>query len=82
MESLQLEPIELKGRGSRYGEEFYTNFKDVVNDIYQNIKNKIIDDEHAIWVHSIGSLLAFELYYKMVENGGRIPKHVFVFFRI
>lgn len=25
----------------------------------------------------MGSLLAFELYYKVIENGGKIPKHIF-----
>ncbi|MBW9154569.1 thioesterase II family protein [Clostridium estertheticum] len=75
--NIQLEAIELKGRGTRYGEGFYTDFDDAVNDIYINIKNKIIDDDYAIFGHSMGSLLAFELYYKIVENGGRIPKHIF-----
>ncbi|MCR3758494.1 thioesterase [Clostridium felsineum] len=75
--NIQLEPIELKGRGSRYDEGFYTDFEDAVNDIYLKIKNKIIDDEYAIFGYSMGSLLAFELYYKIVENGGKIPKHIF-----
>lgn len=75
--NIQLEPIELKGRGTRYGEGWYSNFEDAVNDIYFNMKQKIVDDEYAIFGHSMGSLLAFELYYKIIENGGRIPKHIF-----
>lgn len=75
--NIKLEPIELKGRGSRYSEGYYTDLEDAVNDIYLNIKDKIINEEYAIFGHSMGSLLAFELYYKILESGGRIPKHIF-----
>ena len=44
--NIELEPIELKGRGVRYGEGFYTDFEEAVNDIYLKIKDKIIDDLH------------------------------------
>lgn len=75
--NIQLEPIELKGRGSRYSDGFYTNFEDAINDIYSQVEHKIMEDEYAIFGHSMGSLMAFELYYKIVENGGKIPKHIF-----
>lgn len=75
--NIQVEPIELKGRGTKYGEGYYTDFEDAVNDVYLNIKDEIINNEYAIFGHSMGSLLAFELYYKIVENGGKIPKHIF-----
>lgn len=59
--NIQLVPIELKGRGTRYGEGFYTDFEDAFNDIYLNIRDKIMEDEYALFGHSMGSLLAFEL---------------------
>ncbi|MBN3346609.1 thioesterase [Clostridium botulinum] len=74
---IQLELIELKGRGSRYGQSFYIDFEDAVNDVYLNINDKIINDEYAIFGHSMGSLLAFELYYKLAENGCKMPRHMF-----
>lgn len=74
---IKLEPVELKGRGSRYNEELYSDFEEAVNDIYMNIKDKIIEDEYAIFGHSMGSLLAFELCHKIIENNGKIPKHIF-----
>lgn len=75
--NIKLEPVELKGRGSRYGEGHYNDLQDAVNDIYLKIKDKIINEEYAIFGHSMGSLLAFELYYKIFENTGKIPKHIF-----
>ncbi|MCR3758120.1 thioesterase II family protein [Clostridium felsineum] len=76
-EHIKIEGIELKGRGIRYGEGFYVDFEEAVEDIYINIKNKIQDDDYAIFGHSMGSLLSFELYYKILENGGKLPKHMF-----
>ncbi len=75
--NIQIEPIRLKGRGSRFGEDFYENLEEAVNDIFMNIKNKIIDNEYAIFGYSMGSLLAYELYYKILNENYRIPKHIF-----
>lgn len=74
---IQLEPIELKGRGSRSNEDFYKNLEDAVEDIFKNIKDKILDDNYAIYGHSMGSLLAYELYYKIYNENVKIPKHIF-----
>ncbi|MDA2157985.1 MULTISPECIES: thioesterase II family protein [Bacillus cereus group] len=75
--SIQLEPIELKGRGKRFNEGFYETLEEAVEDIFQNIKDKIVDDEYAIYGHSMGGLLAYELYYKIFSENLRIPKHIF-----
>ncbi len=75
--SIQLEAIELKGRGKRYNEDFYETLDEAVEDIFTNIKNKIVDDDYAIYGHSMGSLLAYELYYKIIDMGYRKPRHIF-----
>lgn len=75
--SIKLEPIELKGRGKRFNENFYETLQEAVEDIFQNIKDKIVDDEYAIYGHSMGSLLGYELYHKIASKNLRIPKHIF-----
>lgn len=75
--SIQLESIELKGRGKRYGEIFYETLDEAVEDILRNIKDKIMDDDYAIYGHSMGSLLAYELYYKIKEQKLKNPRHIF-----
>lgn len=76
-QSIKLYPVELKGRGKRFQEDFYENLEDTVDDIFHNIKNLIIDNDYAIYGHSMGSLLAYELYYKINKMGARKPKHIF-----
>ena len=34
-------------------------------------------DEYAIYGYSMGSLLAYELYYKIIDQNLRRPKHIF-----
>lgn len=76
-ESIELSPIELKGRGKRYNQDFYIDINEAVNDIYDSIKDEIEENEYAIYGHSMGSLLAFELYYKISSMGKRKPTHIF-----
>ncbi|WP_291584166.1 thioesterase II family protein [Clostridium sp. UBA6640] len=73
---IQLEPIELKGRGRRFGEKFYETLEEAVNDIFEIIKVQIENEEYAIYGHSMGSLLAYELYYKINSENLRMPTHM------
>lgn len=75
--SINLYPIKLKGRGKRFDETFYESLEEAVDDIFSNIKDKIYDSDYAIYGHSMGSLLAYELYYKINEMSARKPKHMF-----
>lgn len=75
--SIQVVPIELKGRGKRFNEFFYESLEEAVDDIFENIKEKIVNDDYAIYGHSMGSLLAYELYYKISKLNFRKPKHIF-----
>lgn len=69
--------MEIKGRGKRFNEIFYDNLAEAVDDLFENIKDKIVEDDYAIYGHSMGSLLAYELYYKISELKLRIPKEIF-----
>lgn len=75
--SIRLEPVELKGRGRRYNEDFYQNLDEAINDIFLLIQQKTIYDEYAVFGHSMGSLLAYELYYKISRENHKNPRHIF-----
>lgn len=75
--NIQLQIVELKGRGSRFGEGFYNDLNEAVEDIYNMIKDKITEGNYAIFGHSMGSILAYELYYKIIKEGKPKPKHIF-----
>lgn len=75
--SLEVEGIELKGRGERFGQGFYRDITEAVDDIYELIKDSIEKEEYALYGHSMGTLLAYELYYKVIDEGQRKPQHIF-----
>ncbi len=69
--------VELAGRGSRMGEDLYENFEESVNDIYQNNIELFHKENYMLFGHSMGSWLAYELYYKIKEEGQPLPMHLF-----
>ncbi|CAM4124719.1 thioesterase II family protein [Bacillus mobilis] len=72
---INLYPIELKGRGVRSSELFYENFEEAVDDIYNTITSSI-KGPYAILGHSMGSWLALEVYYKLLQEGISLPIHM------
>ncbi|SDC52060.1 thioesterase II family protein [Shouchella lonarensis] len=75
--SIRLIPIELKGRGRRSDENLYKNVQEAVNDIFENNREEIENNPYAIYGHSMGSILAYELYYKVSNLNLRKPTHIF-----
>ena len=76
-DNIVLCPIELAGRGKRITEKCYENLEEAVNDIYNRIVNDIIDYDYAIFGHSMGALLTYELTQKIMSMGLPAPLHVF-----
>ncbi len=75
---IKLYPVPLKGRGKRFNEAFYESLEDAVDDIFEFIDSKISDDDYAIYGHNMGGLLAYELYYKIMDKNRKVPKHIFI----
>ncbi|HEX2926639.1 MAG TPA: thioesterase domain-containing protein, partial [Ruminiclostridium sp.] len=47
-------------------------------DIFDIVKDDIDDRKYAFFGHSMGSLLVYELVYKILENGLPMPIHLFL----
>lgn len=77
-EKIEIVPIELSGRGKRSGESNYNSIKEAVEDIYNYICNDFKGKNYAIFGHSMGGLLTYELTKKIEETNIKKPKHIFV----
>ena len=75
--NIELIPVELSGHGARFNEKLHTNMKSMIEDIYNNIKDKLNDGPYMIFGHSMGALIAYELLYKIKESGDNSPLHAF-----
>ncbi|WP_289391597.1 thioesterase domain-containing protein [uncultured Phocaeicola sp.] len=75
---IELTPIELSGRGSRINEECFNNFDCMMDDIVDNVVRKLDQGtQFSLLGHSMGCLLAFELYYRL-KDLGYSATHVFL----
>jgi medium-chain acyl-[acyl-carrier-protein] hydrolase len=75
---IELVPVELSGRGSRSTEPFYETIEEAVTDIYGRIRNTIQGRDYALFGHSMGALLAYEICHKIREDKLRMPVHIFL----
>ncbi|WP_145336695.1 thioesterase II family protein [Paenibacillus xylanexedens] len=77
--NIELILLEPAGRGRRSGEPLYNDLNEAVDDLYREVASVMEKDENYIlFGHSMGSLLAFELYYKLIKEGFREPIHLYV----
>lgn len=76
-DSIELVLVELAGRGKRMGEPFYNDWDEAADDVYCKIMNDLNDDDYAIYGHSMGSWITFEVLRKMAANKNKMPAKVY-----
>lgn len=76
-DTIELCPIELKGRGARIVEPRYENIDEAVQDIYDQILPQIQYAPYALFGHSMGAMLCHELALKLRSEDVNQPKHLF-----
>jgi surfactin synthase thioesterase subunit len=74
-ERIELVPLELAGRGKRYQEPFHHSFSEALEDLYSQTEEFLDGGPYAIFGHSMGSLLAFELAHRLQSAKAIPPLH-------
>jgi medium-chain acyl-[acyl-carrier-protein] hydrolase len=75
--AVEVIPIELPGRGTRWNEPPFRRLGYLVDAILQAIKG-LLDKPFALFGHSMGGLLSYELAQCLREQHGLEPAHLFV----
>ncbi|MGY4689616.1 thioesterase II family protein [Salibacterium sp. K-3] len=76
---VEVVPIELPGRGKRIKESLIKSVDEMVDDIIRSIKDRINEtDSYAIFGHSMGGLLAYELVRRLHTMNLKIPDEVII----
>lgn len=73
---LNVIPIELPGRGNRYGEKLLIDVHEMTDDIFEQIKDNL-KKPYAIYGHSMGTLLGYLLVHEIVKRGHKSPVQLF-----
>lgn len=69
--------LELPGHGLRVAEPLLHSIEEMTDDLFRQIQPNI-NDEYAIFGHSLGALLAFTLCQKILKSGEKSPKRLFI----
>ncbi len=75
--SVELEPVELSGRGRRISAPLHVSFRDVLDDVAAQVTKTPVPADYALLGHSFGAILAFELAHELAAAGAA-PRHLFV----
>lgn len=75
---IDLIPVELAGRGKRIHEPLYGDVSDVINDVYEIISKMINGSTYALFGHSMGAMISYQLCQKLRKNEYTPPMHVFI----
>lgn len=81
-ENVELVFLEMPGRGSKSNQKPYTDFPSVVNHLLAEIASQIQDQSYILYGHSMGSLLAYELYYQIRKEQLKLPEKLLLSGRI
>lgn len=76
-DGIRVIPIEYKGRGRRANEEFCSSLEELVADIGKQITEINGTENYALFGHSMGSTIAYEVYHWMQLNKLPTPNYIF-----
>ncbi|MBF0518955.1 MAG: thioesterase [Nitrospirae bacterium] len=74
---IEISPLELQGRGRKYGTPLQTNIYDMADGLFIQMKDKI-NGRYAFWGHSMGGWLAYLLVKKLTQENKPLPEHLFI----
>ncbi|TCO70415.1 thioesterase II family protein [Marinisporobacter balticus] len=75
--SIQICPVEMAARGSRFSEPFYKDMAAAVEDLLSQIVDSLDGSQYAFFGHSMGSLIVYELVHALKAFGYEEPQHIF-----
>jgi medium-chain acyl-[acyl-carrier-protein] hydrolase len=80
LDGVAVRPVEPPGRGTRFGQTPYTGISALVRDLAQTLLDEQEDgrERYAVYGHSLGALVAFELLRELRRLGAPAPAHLFV----
>jgi surfactin synthase thioesterase subunit len=79
LNGIEVIPVDPPGRGRRMAEPLCQTIREMVDDLQMQVENLLgRAEEYAVYGHSMGTLLIYELLHKLSGKGFRMPVHVFL----
>lgn len=77
LEGVQINKIELAGRGRRFSVPLKHDYVTAIEDVYSQLP-AILPARFAIFGHSMGGLLAYGICQKLLADNRTLPEYVFI----
>jgi medium-chain acyl-[acyl-carrier-protein] hydrolase len=75
---IEIKAIEYAGHGKRSNHPLYKDVNEAIEDVYRLISAEIMDGgSYAIFGHSMGAMLAYEVAQKIRQHNLPMPIHIF-----
>lgn len=75
--NIEIIPVEMPGRGTRFNEKLCNNMEELVEDLYYSIEERLTD-EYMFYGHSMGSWIVYFLLERIRKAGVRMPERIFL----
>lgn len=74
---MQIEVLDLPGRGRRFPEPLLTRLPDMADDVFEQIRGRL-NGAYAVYGHSLGAWVAYLLVKRIIREQYPQPRHLFV----
>ena len=77
-ESVRIIPLELAGRMTKLGQAPYPSLEAAAEDVKKDFYNTYSGGEYALFGHSLGGWIAYELYLRLLQENMLSPTILFI----
>lgn len=77
-DSFLIVPVEIPGRGIRFGEDLCDNMEDLIDDLYSRLKDSFMENDYMLYGHSMGSWIVYYLMNRIIKEEIRLPRHLYL----
>lgn len=79
LNGIKIIPVNLPGRGTRMSEPLCKTIEEMVDDLKKQVLEQVNQEEsYAVYGHSMGTVLIYELLHELQEMGMPMPVHIFL----
>jgi medium-chain acyl-[acyl-carrier-protein] hydrolase len=76
---LRIQPIELPGRGRKFGQMLLSSMEQLIVHAFEDLKERLSPEQpYGLFGHSLGGMLAYRLAEKVGHAGLPAPRHLFI----
>ncbi len=78
LSGIKLVKLEYAGHGERHREQYYKDFNELGDDIFEKIKSFLSEGDYSLFGYSMGSITLVEVLKRIISAGMKKPSNVFL----